>query len=325
MFTSFNAEDMITSKYLHARAKRPRTASDTAASHAFLAFLQGRTSGMRSMGECDVMSLDNAATTRDYVTILRARIRELETALESAQSQATAHAARMATMQVRLVATEFRANAAEARVGGVAMRSAKPLLSEKFDALELKLPATPSLDEAVRIVYGLYSREDSLCTGNGFFSLNMRPGAVTNIDELLKLAPGDRLFWAGCGNAPEVLSLAMSHPDVSFVAVDKNELAIRVGEVKRCQLGLKNITLRVADVMLEYPDDYTHVYSTAIAGPALYAKLRSIAGTGTICMFRSMMLGGHGDSSHVRSVCLSGSGEQRQLLSCDSAFFSSSD
>ena len=99
-----NAEDMFASKHLHARAKRPRTASDTAASHAFLAFLQGRTSGARSMGGCDVMSLDTeAATTHNYVTLLHARIRELEAALDSAQSQTTAHAARMATMQARLV------------------------------------------------------------------------------------------------------------------------------------------------------------------------------------------------------------------------------
>ena len=92
---------------------------------------------------------------------------------------------------------------------------------------------------------------------------------------------------------------------------------IHVAEEKRRRLGLKNITLRITDAMLEHRDDYTHVYSTAIAGPELYAKLRSIAGSGKLCVLRSMWIGDQGADWHMESVCLGGSGEPRQLLACN--------
>lgn len=300
-------------------SKRPRTASDTEASHAFVLFQQGRTTGMRPVGQD--LTAPNAGTAVACEEDLRVRIRELEAQLALAKEQAVWHTAKRATMEAKLAASDSRATVAEAKVEAMSMLIAKFGREEgcTLDVQRQPTPpgASPSLEEATATVYGLYNQEDSLCTGNGFFSLNLRPGAVMTINNLLGLAPGDRLLWVGCGNAPEVLSLAMSHPSVAFVAIDKNELAICVAEKKRRRLGLENITLRIADAMLEDHDDYTHVYSAAIAGPELYAKLQRLAGNGKLCVLRSMWTGDTGTDLRVQSVCLSGSGEQRQLLACN--------
>ena len=104
---------------------------------------------------------------------------------------------------------------------------------------------------------------------------------------------------------------------IFFLVKVEDPPEVHVAEEKRRRLGLKNITLRITDAMLEHGDDYTHVYSTAIAGPELYAKLRSIAGSGKLCVLRSMWIGDQGADWHMESVCLGGSGEQRQLLACN--------
>uniref|UniRef100_A0A7S2D0G7 Uncharacterized protein n=2 Tax=Haptolina brevifila TaxID=156173 RepID=A0A7S2D0G7_9EUKA len=174
-------------------------------------------------------------------------------------------------------------------------------------------------DEHSRRVYAMYKEADRLPETNGQLSLNLRPGASRAIDALLRVKPGDCVFWVGCSTAPEVISAALRFPKTRFVAVDTNRHAITVAERKVAELRagdspLLNLEVRVGDVMNEPRGQYTHVYSTAVAGPALYEKLRSLAAGRTLCMLKDMWQGEVGEGFAERRVWLSGSGEQRRLM-----------
>ena len=111
-----------------------------------------------------------------------------------------------------------------------------------------------------------------------------------------------------------MLTLALAYPTVTFIGMDINEAAVRVAERKRRHLQLPNVVLRCADVLDEKGVFfYTHIYSTAIAGPLFYRKLRDLAATARVlCMFHEMW---EGDLSYSaqHTVKLAGSGEARQL------------
>ena len=176
-------------------------------------------------------------------------------------------------------------------------------------------------DATTRRVYSMYKEADRLPETSGDFSLNLRPGAVRLIEALLRLRAkrGDAVLWVGCGTGPEVIAMALRHPTVRFVALDTNKDAIEVARRKVDALRvsghqLSNLETRVADAMREPVRGYTHVYSTAIAGPVLYAKLRSLAAGRVLCMLREMWEGETGGGFEVRRVYLSGSGGQKQLM-----------
>lgn len=161
-------------------------------------------------------------------------------------------------------------------------------------------------------VYPMYTRADDLCQTNGHFSLNLREAALPEIDRLLALRPGDSVGWVGCGDARELLSFAKRYPDVTFEGFDVNECALFVARRVVASLGLQNVSLRHCDfTATETVRRYTHVYSTALSGPRLYAQLRR-ACTRRLCMLERMWSekkNGHA----VASVKISGSGEQREL------------
>lgn len=162
-------------------------------------------------------------------------------------------------------------------------------------------------------VYRMYTRDDELCQTNGCFSLNLREAALPEIDRLLALHPGDSVGWVGCGDARELLSFAKRYPHVDFEGFDVNECALAVAHRVVASLDLKNVSLFHRDfttTIFETPR-YTHVYSTALAGPQLYAHLRK-ACTRRLCMLDRMWL--EKKNKHaVASVRISGSGERREL------------
>ena len=162
-------------------------------------------------------------------------------------------------------------------------------------------------------VYRMYTRDDELCQTNGCFSLNLREGALPEIDRLLDLQSGNTVGWVGCGDGRELLSFAKRYPDVHFDGYDINACALSIAYRVVTSLGLKNVTLRHRDFTTTVFDTppYTHVYSTALSGPVLYERLRNSC-TRRLCMLDRMWLekkNGHA----VASVRISGSGEQREL------------
>lgn len=170
------------------------------------------------------------------------------------------------------------------------------------------MPPTPPWS-----VYRLYGRDDCLCQSNGYFSLNLRQGALHEIDRLLELRPGDRVGWVGCGDGRELLSLAGYHPGVRFEGYEINEAALRVASRVLTTLGLQNVSLFYRDFITVANDvQYTHVYSTALAGPMLYDRLR-LACTQRLCMLDKMWTVKKGREHNVATVRIAGSGEQRAL------------
>ena len=69
-------------------------------------------------------------------------------------------------------------------------------------------------------------------------SLNLTTGSIGGIAMLLELevAPSlaasmQTVLWIGCGNAPEVITLACQHPSVRFFAIETNQAAVEVRTV----------------------------------------------------------------------------------------------
>lgn len=158
--------------------------------------------------------------------------------------------------------------------------------------------------------YRYYTREDGLCQTNGYFSLNLREKCLDSIDRLLQLSDGMRVGWVGCGDGREMLSMALRYKNVSFHGYDINEAAIRIATRVLGATGLTNVSLHNCDFMT-ISEEFTHVYSTAIAGPELYAHLANSC-TIRICVLGGMLMG---ETYMKETVRLSGSGEQRQLVS----------
>ena len=160
-------------------------------------------------------------------------------------------------------------------------------------------------------IYAFYTREDSLCQSNGFFSLNLRKGSINSIIELLNLKKDDKVGWVGFGDGRELFSVAYMHPDVIFMGFEINPVACAVAQRVLNQIGLKNVILFEQDIMSINTHMFTHIYSTAIGGLHLYNHLHTLC-THRICMLKEMWSEIPNDAI-IKTVFLSGSGERRQL------------
>jgi hypothetical protein len=91
--------------------------------------------------------------------------------------------------------------------------------------------------------------------------------------------------------------------------------AISVAKRKIAEIGgpLSNLVVRLGNMTNEPRNNYSHVYSTSVAGSHLYAYLRWLASGRILGMFKSPMWEGEKGGT-VRAVKLSGSGGQKQLL-----------
>lgn len=163
-------------------------------------------------------------------------------------------------------------------------------------------------------VYRRYSREDALVQTNGFFSLNLSANSVERIVGLLDLAANSIVAWVGCGDGREVLSVAKQFPEVEFHAFEINTDALRVARRVAMSEGLSNVAFYHQD-FLEMPRGtvFSHVYSTALAGPGLYARLVE-ACTERLCVLHEMCPPMWRKAAAIASVRLAGSGEQRRLV-----------
>lgn len=174
----------------------------------------------------------------------------------------------------------------------------------------------PNLLTLMKIVYAKYTREDSLCQSNGFFSLNLTPKSISRIEALLDLnepvAFEKRIGWVGFGDGRELLCLATAYPSIRFVGFEINQSAVAIAKRVLGQLQLPNVDLRHEDAM-HSTETFTHVYSTAISGPELYARLRNMSSY-KLCMLDIMWEKKIPADSLKAVVYLSGSRERRQLV-----------
>ena len=118
--------------------------------------------------------------------------------------------------------------------------------------------------------------------------------------------------WVGCGDGRELLSLAKKYPKVHFIGYDINTFAISIASRVMSTEGIHNVTLLNIDFM-SVEDKFSHIYSTALAGPIFYAHLVKQC-TCKLCMLKQMWLITPSDVE-VATVYLCGSGERRQLWS----------
>ena len=118
--------------------------------------------------------------------------------------------------------------------------------------------------------------------------------------------------------------MALLYPAVRFVAIDVNATAIdvavrKVQELRQTNLfgsqALQNLTLRVGDLTCEPRGDYTHIYSTAIAGHNLYVKLRRLGAGRRLIMLREMWENDQSNDFDVATVYLCVSGGEKPPLS----------
>lgn len=157
-------------------------------------------------------------------------------------------------------------------------------------------------------VYGRYTRADELCQTNGHFSLNLRQGALGAIDRLLALDENSTVAWVGFGDGRELLSMAKRYPGARFVGWEVNGAAVAIARRVFAAEELTNVELRAR--AFETGEVFTHLYSTALSGPALYASMHACARRR--CMLSTMWPSRpEGCASAV--VRLAGSGMRRTL------------
>ena len=159
-------------------------------------------------------------------------------------------------------------------------------------------------------VYSRYTREDNLCQCNGYFSSNLRRKSVDAILNLLHLTSASSVCWVGCGDGRELLWIAQQHPEVQFTAFEINADALRIARRVADIEGIENVKLYNEDFMT-CSKTFSHVYSTALAGPRLYAALFSACSL-RICLLREMW-DAQVDGMERANVQIAGSGERRQL------------
>jgi cyclopropane fatty-acyl-phospholipid synthase-like methyltransferase len=182
---------------------------------------------------------------------------------------------------------------------------------------EMNVVMNDVMNDVITYVYSLYKAHESLVQTNGFFSLNLTKASVIKIMDLLDFGHDQKesCLWIGCGDAREVLCMAMLYPNVHFTAVDINESAIHVAQAKFELIGLKNINIEYKDALLISEGKYTHIYSTALAGVELYDHIVQLCPK-TLCMLSSMWK--HSNSSYSvekkAQVSLSGSRERKTLI-----------
>ena len=132
------------------------------------------------------------------------------------------------------------------------------------------------------------------------------------IARLLDINPNDTVAWVGCGDGRELLSLAKMYPEARFIGYEINEAALSIANRVMSTEGIENVSLLDIDFMSVHLK-FSHIYSTALAGPALYAHLRKQC-THNLCLLKQMWLLPP-KNPRVATVYLSGSGEQRQIWS----------
>ena len=160
-------------------------------------------------------------------------------------------------------------------------------------------------------IYSLYTREDSLCQSNGYFSLNLRKSCVSTIIQLLEIKEHDYIGWVGFGDGRELFSVASMYPHNIFVGFEINSTAFSIAKRVLNKLQLKNVQLYEKDILSFNSEKFTHVYSTAIGGPLLYQYLHELC-THRLCMLKEMW-GDIPRDANVKRVFLSGSGGRKQL------------
>lgn len=160
-------------------------------------------------------------------------------------------------------------------------------------------------------IYSLYTREDSLCQSNGFFSLNFRKSCIRAIDELLEIKENDHIGWVGFGDGRELFSIASMYPYNTFVGFEINPTAFIIAKRVLNKLQLNNVQLYEKNIMEFNSEKFTHVYSTAISGPLLYEYLHGLC-THRLCMLKEMW-GEIPCDARFKKVFLSGSGNTKQL------------
>ena len=162
-------------------------------------------------------------------------------------------------------------------------------------------------------VYKQYSRADELCQTSGYFSLNLREGSIPKIEQLLHIESDSKVAWVGCGDGRELLSIAKRYPLTKFYGYDINEFAISIARRVLLAENLQNVELYTLDFMNVH-EYFSHVYSTALAGPKLYAHLRNVCNQ-QLCMLKPMWMKNCPLGYESATVSLSGSGERKQLWS----------
>lgn len=163
-------------------------------------------------------------------------------------------------------------------------------------------------------LYHRYNKEDELCQTIGYFSLNLRKGAVKTIAELLDLDATSTVGWVGCGDGRELLSIAKEHSKTQFDAFEINEVALGIARRVAEAENVRNVRFHHMDFLRFVDKQFSHVYSTAISGQDLYQKIFT-ACSRRICVLKEMWQSDHGfTKKHVSTVRIMGSGEQRQLV-----------
>ena len=168
--------------------------------------------------------------------------------------------------------------------------------------------------EVVNRIYSLYKRDYNMCQSNGFFSINLTKKSVESIITLLDLRKSNTVCWVGFGDGRELFSIASLHPDVLFLGYEINSCDFEIANMILKNLEIPNVTIHNENA-LGCEQRFSHVYSTAIAGPELYNHLYNMTFY-KLCMLESMWTSQENfEKQEKASVTLSGSNEKRQLIS----------
>ena len=161
---------------------------------------------------------------------------------------------------------------------------------------------------------GVYTRE----TEAGYFSLNMTAGSAEQLPDFMQVNAGDSVGWVGCGDARQLIFMALRHPYSFFEGFDVNKEAILMARRKAALLGCKNATFQHRDALKELKK-FNLVFSTAIAGPELYIHLGNMVETfdpirpGVLIVLDEMRTTERIPQNSL-SVKLMGSGGQKMLV-----------
>ena len=198
-------------------------------------------------------------------------------------------------------------------------------------------------DITARKVYSKYSREDDMVQTSGrapalgkrvsrpqvrnaeftrdkefgYFSLNMTAGSAESLPGFMQVKTGDTVGWVGCGDGRElVIFMALLHPHSSFKGYDVNKAAVLMAQRKAAQLGCTNATFEHRDALTVH-EKFHIVFSTAIAGAALYIHLDTMVDTsrsGSVLIVLDEMSNTTITQHNSLAVKLAGSGGQKMLV-----------
>jgi hypothetical protein len=197
-------------------------------------------------------------------------------------------------------------------------------------------------DITAKKVYSTYSREDDMVQTSGrapllgkrvsrpqvrnaeftrdkefgYFSLNMTAGSAESLPGFMQVKTGDTVGWVGCGDGRELIFMALLHPHSSFKGYDVNKAAVLMAQRKAAQLGCTNATFEHRDALTVH-EKFHIVFSTAIAGAALYIHLDTMVDTsrrGSVLIVLDEMSNTTITQHNSLAVKLAGSGGQKMLV-----------